>query len=122
MSRERLETILKEVAAGSRSIDEALRDLRDLPFEDLLKLLYCSDRDVANAARIEIDGDRRWGWTILNEISRSLFFLPEPHVLVGAAALLHELALRGGGPAGRADLARRRAGPRGRRRRPRPAR
>ena len=35
MSRERLETILKEVAAGSRSIDEALRDLRDLPFEDM---------------------------------------------------------------------------------------
>lgn len=30
-------------------------NLRDLPFEDLLKLLYCSDRDVANAARIEID-------------------------------------------------------------------
>jgi NCAIR mutase (PurE)-related protein len=35
MSQERLETILKEVAAGSRSIDEALRDLRDLPFEDV---------------------------------------------------------------------------------------
>ena len=35
MSRERLETILKEVAAGSRSIDEALDDLRDLPFEDM---------------------------------------------------------------------------------------
>ena len=35
MSREKLETILKEVAAGSRSIDEALNDLRDLPFEDV---------------------------------------------------------------------------------------
>lgn len=35
MGRERLETILKEVAAGSRSIDEALDDLRDLPFEDM---------------------------------------------------------------------------------------
>ena len=35
MSQERLETILKEVAAGSRSIDEALNDLRDLPFEDV---------------------------------------------------------------------------------------
>jgi NCAIR mutase (PurE)-related protein len=35
MSRERLETILKEVAEGSRSIDEALNDLRDLPFEDV---------------------------------------------------------------------------------------
>src|SRR5512139_3469330 len=35
MSQERLETMLKEVAAGSRSIDEALRDLRDLPFEDV---------------------------------------------------------------------------------------
>ena len=35
MSQERLETILKEVAAGSRSIDEALHDLRDLPFEDV---------------------------------------------------------------------------------------
>ena len=27
----------------------------DLPLEDLLKLLYCADRDVANDARIEID-------------------------------------------------------------------
>jgi NCAIR mutase (PurE)-related protein len=35
MSRERLETILREVAAGSRSIDEALHNLRDLPFEDV---------------------------------------------------------------------------------------
>ncbi len=35
MSREKLETILKEVATGSRSIDEALHDLRDLPFEDV---------------------------------------------------------------------------------------
>src|SRR5512139_2836863 len=35
MSRDRLETILKEVAAGSRSIAEALIDLRDLPFEDV---------------------------------------------------------------------------------------
>lgn len=35
MSQEKLETILKEVAAGSRSIDEALNDLRDLPFEDV---------------------------------------------------------------------------------------
>src|SRR5512136_1333166 len=35
MSREELESILKEVAAGARSIDEALRDLRDLPFEDV---------------------------------------------------------------------------------------
>src|SRR5512139_712148 len=35
MSREKLETILKEVAAGSRSVDEALNDLRDLPFEDM---------------------------------------------------------------------------------------
>ncbi len=35
MSRDRLETILKEVAAGTRSIDEALNDLRDLPFEDV---------------------------------------------------------------------------------------
>jgi hypothetical protein len=35
MSREKLELILKEVAAGSRSIDEALRDLRYLPFEDV---------------------------------------------------------------------------------------
>lgn len=29
--------------------------LRDLPLDDLLKLLYCPDRDVANDARIEID-------------------------------------------------------------------
>lgn len=29
--------------------------IRDLSSEDLLKLLYCPDRDVANAARIEID-------------------------------------------------------------------
>jgi hypothetical protein len=35
MSQERLETILKEVAAGSRSVDQALNDLRDLPFEDM---------------------------------------------------------------------------------------
>ena len=35
MSRDRLEMILQEVAAGSRSIDEALNDLRDLPFEDV---------------------------------------------------------------------------------------
>jgi NCAIR mutase (PurE)-related protein len=35
MSQEKLEMILKEVAAGSRSIDEALHDLRDLPFEDV---------------------------------------------------------------------------------------
>ena len=35
MSREKLETILKQVAAGSRSVDEALNDLRDLPFEDM---------------------------------------------------------------------------------------
>src|SRR5512144_1740957 len=35
MSQEKLETILQEVAAGSRSIDEALNDLRDLPFEDV---------------------------------------------------------------------------------------
>src|SRR5512139_4181238 len=35
MSREKLETILKEVAAGSRSVGEALIDLRDLPFEDV---------------------------------------------------------------------------------------
>ena len=35
MSQEKLETILKEVAAGSRSIDAALNDLRDLPFEDV---------------------------------------------------------------------------------------
>ena len=35
MNRERLETILREVAAGSRSVDEALNDLRDMPFEDL---------------------------------------------------------------------------------------
>ena len=35
MSQEKLETILKEVAAGSRTIDEALHDLRDLPFEDM---------------------------------------------------------------------------------------
>src|SRR5512139_4092390 len=35
MSREKLETILKEVAAGSRSVGEALNDLRDLPFEDM---------------------------------------------------------------------------------------
>jgi len=35
MNRERLETILREVAAGSRSVDEALNDLRDLPFEEL---------------------------------------------------------------------------------------
>jgi pyridinium-3,5-biscarboxylic acid mononucleotide synthase len=35
MSRDRLEMILKEVAAGSRSIDEALNDLRDLPFEEV---------------------------------------------------------------------------------------
>ncbi len=35
MSREKLETILKEVADGSRSLDEALNDLRDLPFEDV---------------------------------------------------------------------------------------
>jgi pyridinium-3,5-biscarboxylic acid mononucleotide synthase len=35
MSGEKLETILREVAAGSRSIDEALNDLRDLPFEDV---------------------------------------------------------------------------------------
>src|SRR5512143_4316005 len=35
MSRDRLETILREVAAGSRSIDEALNDLRDLPFEEV---------------------------------------------------------------------------------------
>ena len=35
MSRDRLEMILQEVAAGSRSIDEALNDLRDLPFEDM---------------------------------------------------------------------------------------
>jgi NCAIR mutase (PurE)-related protein len=35
MSRDRLEMILQEVAAGSRSIDEALHDLRDLPFEDV---------------------------------------------------------------------------------------
>lgn len=35
MNQERLETILKEVAAGSRSIEEALIDLRDLPFEDV---------------------------------------------------------------------------------------
>ncbi len=34
MSQEKLEVILKEVAAGTRSIDEALHDLRDLPFED----------------------------------------------------------------------------------------
>ncbi len=35
MSRERLETILKEVATGSRSIEAALDDLRDLPYEDV---------------------------------------------------------------------------------------
>ncbi len=35
MSREKLEVILKEVAGGSRSIAEALDDLRDLPFEDV---------------------------------------------------------------------------------------
>jgi hypothetical protein len=35
MSQEKLEAILKEVAAGTRSIDEALHDLRDLPFEDV---------------------------------------------------------------------------------------
>ena len=35
MSPDRLETILKEVAAGSRSVEEALTDLRDLPFEDV---------------------------------------------------------------------------------------
>ncbi len=29
--------------------------IRDLPLEDLLKLLYCRDRDVANDARIEIE-------------------------------------------------------------------
>src|SRR5512145_388423 len=35
MSQERLATILIEVAAGSRSVDEALNDLRDLPFEEV---------------------------------------------------------------------------------------
>ena len=35
MSQEKLVTILKEVADGSRSVDEALNDLRDLPFEDV---------------------------------------------------------------------------------------
>jgi NCAIR mutase (PurE)-related protein len=35
MNQEKLEVILREVAAGSRSIDEALNDLRDLPFEDV---------------------------------------------------------------------------------------
>jgi NCAIR mutase (PurE)-related protein len=35
MSRDRLATILQEVAAGSRSIETALDDLRDLPFEDV---------------------------------------------------------------------------------------
>lgn len=29
--------------------------IRDLPYGDLLKLLYCPDRDVANDARIEIE-------------------------------------------------------------------
>lgn len=37
-----------------------------------------------------VEGNRLWGWTILKEISRSLFYLPEPHLLVGAAALLND--------------------------------
>src|SRR5512136_2750102 len=35
MSDDRLRSILTEVAAGSRSIEAALEDLRDLPYEDV---------------------------------------------------------------------------------------
>lgn len=36
--------------------------IRDLPLEDLLKLLYCRDRDVANDARIRSKPTRAWAF------------------------------------------------------------
>lgn len=35
-----------------------------------------------------VEGDRQVGKALLQEIARGLFYLPEPHALVGAAALL----------------------------------
>lgn len=76
------------------------RILHSVDLETLKPSMNMGDTDVPNTPEAYqlvrlweawiafVDGNSRWGWTILNEISRSLFFLPEPHLLVGAAALI----------------------------------